>query len=142
MSNQKNLIQNIQTLSRIAFRRGTHLEAMFWEASKFNAPHFDQAVFATGLSKLLQLLLVNIGAELAGWKIQLFSSSRLIFVLVTTNMFFFYWIKLIKCCSLDPYIHPQNFHRGEDRVKTQNGGGLLWSQVHIEKSHTICVTES
>ncbi len=23
---------------RIAFRRGTHLEAMFWEASKFNAP--------------------------------------------------------------------------------------------------------
>lgn len=33
MSNHMNLIQNIQTLSRIEFRKGTHLEAMFCETS-------------------------------------------------------------------------------------------------------------
>ena len=34
---------------------------------KIQRATFDQAVFATGLSKLLQLLLVSIGAELAAW---------------------------------------------------------------------------
>ena len=124
---------------------------MFWEASKFNAPPltrpFSQQASRSfcNCSWSTSVLSWPVAMEYFGqvWKFNYSAAQDWYSCSLAQQTCFFLLDKVDKMLFTGP---PHSSTKvspwRRSSQNTQNGGGLLWPEVHIEKSHTICVTES
>lgn len=137
-------------------RKGTHLEAMFWETSKFNGPPLTRPFSQQASRSFCNCSWSIFGAELAAWpwntlvKLEHSTIQQLTTDILaasrTTKYFFLNGIESIKCCSLDPHIRPPKLSPQWNQIESKHTK-RTWSSMasgsHSEVTHDLdFVTES